>query len=344
MRLHYTLRHPGLILACCGAFLMQGCSGGSGSGTSDSAIPTPQSAESAPTSAAATAPSTGAGVTGASQSTGAPGSAVSTKTTTASAASAAPGTSKSSSTADAPVLTIDTGSYTLVSSTRVGRTGYSYSYTVNITNSGTAAASSVSATVSSNAAATMVVNGTVSFGNVAAGQTVTSTGTFTIQQNRTVAFNPAALSWSVSTSTGTVLAALQALVMSGKLPTLDVTNSLLGTDSNGNGVRDDIDALIAGTTDSTAQKAALTQFARSLQGSLAVDTTNASALSQAALTVNKAVSCLFQQYNANTAVGRVHWLQELTVNTLVRLTAYETFNSALNGTVMANPPGEVCGG
>jgi hypothetical protein len=89
----------------------------------------------------------------------------------------------------------------LVSSTRVTRTQWDYIYSVTIQNTG-AAASSVTATVTSSSTATVVVNGNLTFGNIAAGQNSTSSNTFTIQQDRTVPFDPAVLSFQFQQNTG----------------------------------------------------------------------------------------------------------------------------------------------
>ena len=84
-----------------------------------------------------------------------------------------------------------------VSSTRVGRTTFNYTYTINLTN-GTSALSNAVATVTSNAAGTTIVQGTVALGTLAAGASITSTNTFTLQQDRLVPFNPASLIWTVT--------------------------------------------------------------------------------------------------------------------------------------------------
>ncbi len=81
-----------------------------------------------------------------------------------------------------------------VSSTRVTRTQWDYSYTVTVQNTG-ASATGVTGTVTSSAAATVVVNGNFTIGDIGAGQTVTSTDTFTIEQDRTVPFDPKALTY-----------------------------------------------------------------------------------------------------------------------------------------------------
>jgi hypothetical protein len=118
---------------------------------------------------------------------------------------------KTSTAPTAPVLTIDTSSYQLVSSNRTGRTTFTYTYTVKVINSSSVPAANVTATVSSSAAATVIASGSVSFGNVAANGSATSINTFTIEQNRTVAFNPAALQWLVQGTTNAYMPGTAAL-------------------------------------------------------------------------------------------------------------------------------------
>ena len=84
-----------------------------------------------------------------------------------------------------------------VNSTRVGRTTYDYTYTINVTN-GSPALSNVVATVTSSAAATIIVQGSVPLGTLAAGANSTSTNTFTLQQDRLVQFDPTQLVWKVT--------------------------------------------------------------------------------------------------------------------------------------------------
>lgn len=95
-------------------------------------------------------------------------------------------------------FTIDKN-YHLINSTRVGRTAYDYTYQVNITNNGSDL-QNVTSTVSSSSPNTTIIDGNVTFGNIAAGVTVTSADTFTIRQNRTYAFDPDSLSWDVKYS------------------------------------------------------------------------------------------------------------------------------------------------
>jgi hypothetical protein len=91
----------------------------------------------------------------------------------------------------------------LVSSARFSRTQFDYTYTVSIQNTG-AAAITVTATVTSSSPDTQVIMGNLSFGNVPAGGTVTSTNTMVIRQNRLVPFDPSALSYQFQTGSGPV--------------------------------------------------------------------------------------------------------------------------------------------
>ena len=89
------------------------------------------------------------------------------------------------------------GAYSLVSSTRVTRTVFDFKYRAQLVNPLPAALGAVRATVTSRATATTVVDGDLSFGDVAANGSAPSLDTFTIRQERTLAFDPQALSWSI---------------------------------------------------------------------------------------------------------------------------------------------------
>jgi hypothetical protein len=135
---------------------------------------------------------------------------------------------------------------------------------------------------------------------------------------------------------------LQADVASGVLPTLDLSASVTGTDSDQNGIRDDIDALIAKQTDLPVQRAALSQLAQSIQATLSIDPSAAGAAASAALGLRKAIACLFSQYDGPTAAGRFHWMQEVSINTMARLQAYDHFNIAMNNSATPMATGTVC--
>ena len=83
----------------------------------------------------------------------------------------------------------------LVKTKRVGRTAYEYTYTADLTNYGEAVINAA-ATVTSTSPSTIIIEGELSFGDVPQGATVTSTDTFTFQQDRTVAFDPGVLVWA----------------------------------------------------------------------------------------------------------------------------------------------------
>lgn len=85
----------------------------------------------------------------------------------------------------------------LVSSVRAGRTSFDYTYRITVRN-GTPALAAAQATVQSNTPATQVLKSTVALGDLAEGATITSTDTFVIRQDRSVAFNPASLIWMVT--------------------------------------------------------------------------------------------------------------------------------------------------
>ncbi|MBS0659523.1 MAG: VCBS repeat-containing protein [Verrucomicrobia bacterium] len=106
----------------------------------------------------------------------------------------------------APLDEITVDGYELVGEQRVTRTLFEYTYRVRLRNSGTSTArrlTGVGGTVTSNAAATTIVDGQVTVGTLLVRGVGTSSDTFSFRQDRTVPFNPANLRW---TFTGTVVA------------------------------------------------------------------------------------------------------------------------------------------
>lgn len=97
------------------------------------------------------------------------------------------------------------GTYTLVSSKRVSATDFEYVYKAQVTNTGFAMRGVVGTVVSTNPA-TVILEGTLSFGDVGAGGVATSVDTFTFRHNRTVAFDESKLVWTV---TGTPASPIQ---------------------------------------------------------------------------------------------------------------------------------------
>jgi hypothetical protein len=83
----------------------------------------------------------------------------------------------------------------LLSSTRVETTQFDYTYRVDIRNEG-AAARGVTATVTSSSPDSVVVaHGNLAFGDILAGEVISSSNTFTLRRKRSVPFDPAALSF-----------------------------------------------------------------------------------------------------------------------------------------------------
>ena len=83
-----------------------------------------------------------------------------------------------------------------ISETRISRTIFEYVMRAKLTNPGPAAAA-ISATVISSSPKTVIVQNTLTFGNVGALTNADSTGTFTLRHDRTVPFDPTKLTWTI---------------------------------------------------------------------------------------------------------------------------------------------------
>jgi hypothetical protein len=143
----------------------------------------------------------------------------------------------------------------------------------------------------------------------------------------------------VVVSMATTIASMQA---AGTLPTLDVSATVVGTDADANGVRDDIDRFIAALPDSAAQKSALTQLAKALQSTLSADTTGNASTAAVSAALARGVTCIWSRYDRDHAPVKVQTLQEITVNTKLRYDAYRAYNVARNGSVVSLPKGVTC--
>jgi beta-lactam-binding protein with PASTA domain len=89
--------------------------------------------------------------------------------------------------------------YELVSSARTGRTTLDYTYRIRVANTGPAL-SDATARVVSSTASTVIVDADVSLGDIPANTTLLSVDTFTLRQERTSAFTPTVLNWTISGS------------------------------------------------------------------------------------------------------------------------------------------------
>jgi len=88
------------------------------------------------------------------------------------------------------------GNYALVSSKRVTRTEYEYTYRAQVTNDGEDA-KNVMAQVTSNSPYTTVIEGVLEFGDVAGGTSAVSSDTFIIKHNRSYPLDWSSMSWVV---------------------------------------------------------------------------------------------------------------------------------------------------
>ena len=141
--------------------------------------------------------------------------------------------------------------------------------------------------------------------------------------------------------------AVAQLEAQGKIPSnLDRSNTLAGTDADGNGIRDDVDAHILKL--SAVQQPIARQTARAVQAEILVDKTNIQAVREAALKSTKVVNCSFFRFPANNASdgkSRRQVLDEIisiTTNTKPRLLAYLALSKALDGTVSVEQTGDTC--
>lgn len=89
-------------------------------------------------------------------------------------------------------------SFSLVSSRRIDRTTWEYSYRINLQNDGWGSASAISATLRSYPAQVTVVDGVASVPSLPAASAATSTDTFTIRINRGFPLISTDLSWEVT--------------------------------------------------------------------------------------------------------------------------------------------------
>ena len=127
----------------------------------------------------------------------------------------------------------------------------------------------------------------------------------------------------------------------------DLTPGLKGIDADNNGIRDDIDRLIAQKYAATpAMKKAAEQNARALQQNMEA-TTRKEAIA-AGDAISRASDCAFKVFPYSTSQDRkllLQFLQEieaLTANTKERFTAYWKAAALSSGAVFSQPDEPVC--
>ena len=94
------------------------------------------------------------------------------------------------------IAELSIGNFNLIQKQRVGRVIYEYTYTAEITNNGNNA-TNVTAAATSGSASTTVMQGELVFGDVPAGDTLTSQNTFIIRQDRRYPLEWSDLDWQI---------------------------------------------------------------------------------------------------------------------------------------------------
>jgi hypothetical protein len=124
------------------------------------------------------------------------------------------------------------------------------------------------------------------------------------------------------------------------LATLDRSPDTAGPDKDNNGVRDDIDQVIAGFGLTASQARALTQFAASLQVAILSSPDRTSAHSNA-VEVHRGQECVFSQLSADST-KYTKQIKAFTLNTQPRVTAFLGFSHNASGAIYPQPTGTVC--
>ncbi len=122
----------------------------------------------------------------------------------------------------------------------------------------------------------------------------------------------------------------------------DITAGLKGVDANNNGIRDDIDRLIAQKySTSPAMKKAAEQEARAIQ--LFVEATTKNQARIAGNITSRSEDCLLKvAADFKTYITASKEIEALTANTKERFTAYWNANGLAGGMVFSQPPEPVC--
>lgn len=135
-----------------------------------------------------------------------------------------------------------------------------------------------------------------------------------------------------------------ALESAGEIPKLERDASIAGVDADANGVRDDVEAYIAGNYASEAERAAAMQYAKGMQAALLVDTSNIAAVKEVKRQMSRALHCVYDKFGGGTKQPATvnEELRAISTNTKQRLLAYLAYNKALDGTSWAMPEGDTC--
>ncbi|WP_028601594.1 hypothetical protein [Ottowia thiooxydans] len=128
----------------------------------------------------------------------------------------------------------------------------------------------------------------------------------------------------------------------GQIPRLDRGTSIAGVDVNGNGVRDDIEDVIAAQPFSDVQKKALLQAGRALQLSLITPLNDKVALDRIGALSAASVRCIGRVFDSRDSDVWLTKIEAMTANTRQRAQRYLDYNKAVSGSFTRMPDGDTC--
>jgi len=126
---------------------------------------------------------------------------------------------------------------------------------------------------------------------------------------------------------------------SGIIPKLDRSNTLGGTDSDDNGIRDDVDDYINKKYTNPKEKAAAQQMARAFQKELLIDLNNKKAVDEVDKFITMAIVCA---RNSAPDKNIMDDLMAATFNTKQRVKRFFAFDDLMDGSVTSLPEGDTC--
>lgn len=136
---------------------------------------------------------------------------------------------------------------------------------------------------------------------------------------------------------------IAALERSGAYPMLDRSSDIAGPDTNGNGVRDDIEAWINSQPVNEGQRKALMQDARATQRTLLVDLRDQPALQKTDDGLAASSNCGIIQFSPYETFSRLAGkIEAMTANTKERARRYMQYNAARSGSSTTFPDGDTC--
>ncbi|MEL4204989.1 Uncharacterised protein [Plesiomonas shigelloides] len=134
------------------------------------------------------------------------------------------------------------------------------------------------------------------------------------------------------------------------IPSLERGNSLIGTDSNHNNIRDDIEQYIKEKYPYGEQSKAAEQLAKSLNSIFFAQDNDINKARKIVESNSAAINCIYmvfinKQNNSLESIEPaqvVSEIESITFNTKERLLKYIRFNKMLDGTSWSSPDGNTC--